>query len=187
MNTSSGKSRRSGWVSTTVRRPRVRLLAAASPDVDVIVLSEVVAGGPRGVGESLVERLAIPDAPAQELRPSGDLGKRIGGFREQTPEVGMVPAEIVAGGVAMAPDLSKALHLPDEIVVGEGVEVLVHHARDASDGVPYPRVRRAPGRPSMAITGVASGSTLYFGIRTLDVAGNISALSNVACLGRCRS
>src|SRR5207302_6263806 len=133
---SSGKSRRSGWVSTTVRRPRVRLLAAASPDVDVIVLSEVVAGGPRGVGESLVERLAIPDAPAQELRPSGDLGKRIGGFGEQSPEVGRVPAEIGGGGVLMATDtLAKARHLPEGLVGGEGVGVVVHHDGSAVYGL----------------------------------------------------
>jgi len=37
----------------------------------------------------------------------------------------------------------------------------------------------------MAIGGV-SGSAVYFAIRTVDGAGNISALSNVVCLGRCR-
>ncbi len=51
-------------------------------------------------------------------------------------------------------------------------------------GAPAPQA--AGSRQSMAIGGV-SGSAVYFAIRTVDGAGNISALSNVACVGRCRS
>src|SRR5207249_11588020 len=43
-------------------------------------------------------------------------------------------------------------------------------------GAPAPQPARS--RQSMAVGGV-SGSTVYFAIRTLDTAGNISALSNV--------
>jgi len=44
-------------------------------------------------------------------------------------------------------------------------------------GAPAPEP--AGSQQSMVVGGV-SGSTVYFAIRTLDVAGNISALSNVA-------
>jgi hypothetical protein len=49
-----------------------------------------------------------------------------------------------------------------------------------------PAPQPARSSQSMAITGV-SGSTVYFAIRSVDTAGNISALSNVACVGRCRT
>ena len=50
-------------------------------------------------------------------------------------------------------------------------------------GAPAPQPAGSP--QSMAIASV-SGSEAYFAIRTLDAAGNVSALSNVACVGRCR-
>jgi len=50
-------------------------------------------------------------------------------------------------------------------------------------GAPAPQP--AGLQQSMAISGV-SGSAVYFAIRSADGAGNISALSNVACVGRCR-
>ena len=49
-------------------------------------------------------------------------------------------------------------------------------------GAPVPLVARSTQQ--MPLRGV-SGSTVYIAMRTLDKAGNISALSNVVCLGSC--
>src|SRR5207245_9885299 len=49
-------------------------------------------------------------------------------------------------------------------------------------GAAVPLVARSTQQ--MPLRGV-SGSTVYIAMRTLDKAGNISALSNVVCLGSC--
>ena len=49
--------------------------------------------------------------------------------------------------------------------------------RSIAAGAPAPQP--AGSQQSMAVGGV-SGSTVYFAIRTLDMEGNVSALSNVA-------
>ena len=46
----------------------------------------------------------LAQAAAQELRPDGTRGQRIGGLGEQPPELRMVPAERVAAAVAMLTD-----------------------------------------------------------------------------------
>jgi hypothetical protein len=61
--------------------------------------------------------LAILDAASDKLRPFGYLGDGIGGFRQQAPEAGMVPAETMPGAVSMLADpVPKALHILDELV-----------------------------------------------------------------------
>jgi hypothetical protein len=48
------------------------------------------------LGKFAVERLAIPDAATQELRPLGDGRQRGSPFREKIPELWMMPAEVVS-------------------------------------------------------------------------------------------
>jgi hypothetical protein len=48
------------------------------------------------LGKFAVERHAILDAATQELRPLGDGRQRGGPFREKTPELWMMPAEVVS-------------------------------------------------------------------------------------------
>ena len=62
---------------------------------------------PGRAGELGVEGLAVANAAAHELRPVGDRGHRVGGLREERPEIGMVPAQVVAGAVPMLPDPSS--------------------------------------------------------------------------------
>ena len=98
------------------------------------------AGGPRSgrlrlefaivdrcVGPLAFEQLAVLHAAAQELGPRrhGDL--RIDAFRQQAPQLRMVPAEIVARTVAMLADaLAQALHLGDQRLAAQPLQILVH-------------------------------------------------------------
>jgi hypothetical protein len=50
----------------------------------------------------LIERLPIENAPAQELRPFRYDGEGVGFFWQQTPELGMVPAELMARAVSVS-------------------------------------------------------------------------------------
>src|SRR5215207_4792298 len=59
---------------------------------------------PRRVRRLLVERLPVPDAAPHELRPVRDHGDRVGLLRQQRPQLRVVPAEFVAGAVAVIPD-----------------------------------------------------------------------------------
>ena len=90
-----------------------------------------------------VERLAIPEASAQELRPVRDSGNRIGLFGQQAPQRRMVPAQLLSGAVAVLADSgAQPLDLCDERVSIEGCEIFVHcrFFQPASD-------RRAPIEP----------------------------------------
>src|SRR5688572_10547266 len=69
---------------------------------------------PRGAGELLVERLPVADAAAHELRPLGDDRRRVGALGEERPELRVVPAELVAGAVAVRADaMAETLRLRD--------------------------------------------------------------------------
>jgi hypothetical protein len=59
---------------------------------------------PKRSGKLVIERLAIADAAPQELRPLGHVGDGVGGLGQETPELGVVPAEFVAGAVTMPAD-----------------------------------------------------------------------------------
>jgi hypothetical protein len=67
--------------------------------------------------------LAVGDAASQELGPLGDDRDRVGRLREESPELGMVPAEVLSGTVAMLSDASaQADHLMYELVTRELIE-----------------------------------------------------------------
>src|SRR4030095_8728969 len=104
--------------------------------------------GVRGAAGRLpVERLAIPEATPEELRPLRNRGKRIGALGQQPPQLRMVPAQLVAGGVPVLPDAcTQALHLGNELLAGHRLEVLVHDPRFI------------PGRPRRqgSVTGLSS-------------------------------
>ena len=71
-----------------------------------------------------VERLPVTYAALQECGPGGDVRDRIGPFGEEAPQRGMVPAEVLAGAVAMLADaLAEPAHFGDELVAREVVEV----------------------------------------------------------------
>src|SRR5678815_664778 len=74
-------------------------------------------GGARRIGDVTVERLPVADAASEELRPFRHGGKGIRALGEQPPELRVVPAELVAGGVAVLPDAGpQALHLREALL-----------------------------------------------------------------------
>jgi hypothetical protein len=85
--------------------PNPALPVLWSPPAGLSALVEFFAR-PGRAGELGVEGLAVANAAAHELGPVGDRGHRVGGLREERPEVGMVPTQIVAGAVSMLPDPS---------------------------------------------------------------------------------
>jgi hypothetical protein len=93
---------------------------------------------PRRCGKLDVKRLPVPDAASHELGPVGDLRLWIRGFRQEPPELGMVPAEIVPGAVPMPPDpFSQTQNLVYELLAREYREFLVgcYHTRSLRGGI----------------------------------------------------
>ena len=74
-----------------------------------------------------VERLAVAQASAKELRPVGDTGLRIGLFWQQSPQLRVMPAELLPRTVAVGPDaLAQPPDLGYERVAIEGRQIVVH-------------------------------------------------------------
>jgi hypothetical protein len=76
--------------------------------------------------ELRVKGLTIPHTAAQELRPRwyGELWIEL--FWQQAPQVRMVPTQLMFSAVAMRADAgAQLLHLRDEFVSGELVEIVV--------------------------------------------------------------
>src|SRR5687768_16693423 len=81
---------------------------------------------PQRVGRLLVERLPVADAPAHELGPLGHDREWVGALRKQRPQGRVVPAQLVAGAVAVLADaLTKALHFGQELLARHLVEVFI--------------------------------------------------------------
>jgi hypothetical protein len=105
----------------------------------------------RGARGSWSSRLAIADTASQELRPLWDGGHGVGGLGQETPELGVVPAEVVSGAVAMLPNaVPQALLLPDEILMREGIEVSVdrRHGIECGPQFPSEQARDSWSRPA---------------------------------------
>lgn len=82
------------------------------------------ARGAWGVGRLLIQRLTVAKAASEELRPVGDRRDGVGVLGEEFPEIGMVPAEVVAGGVAMFADAgAQAANFREEFVACHGFEI----------------------------------------------------------------
>ena len=75
----------------------------------------------------LVERLSITDAAAKKLGPLGHDRLRIRALRQESPKLGMPPAQPVSTRVAMSTNsIAKASHLECKLVATERIEVFVH-------------------------------------------------------------
>ena len=82
---------------------------------------------PRRVRQLLVERLPVLDAARQEFRPGRHRRHRVRLLGQQAPELGVMPAEVVAGRIAVLADAgAEFLHLRDQLVAREFVEIGVH-------------------------------------------------------------
>jgi len=74
-----------------------------------------------------VERLAVLQASAKELRPVRDTGLRIALLWQQSPQLRVMPAEFVSRTVSMRADsFAEALDLRYEGVSIEGRQLFVH-------------------------------------------------------------
>ena len=75
----------------------------------------------------LIERLPIPDAAAQELGPLRNHRRWIAPFRQQGPQVGVVPAQIVLRAVPVCP-YARPEHfdLGQQFLPGHGLKIIIH-------------------------------------------------------------
>ena len=109
---------RDGWPTEIgdITRPLIRSLfpdGASLAEPSRLVLAVFS----RGSGKLGVERLPVADAATEELWPLRNYRDGIGLFRQQAPELRMVPAQLVLGAVAMLADtLAKAANLGHELV-----------------------------------------------------------------------
>src|SRR5262245_12010481 len=78
------------------------------------------------VRQLAVERFAVSQASAQELRPWRDRDFGCHPLGQQTPELGVMPAQIMSAAVPVFTDACpQPLHLGDQRLAGY-VQILVH-------------------------------------------------------------
>ena len=69
------------------------------------------------------------NAAAKEFRPRGHRNRRVDGFRQQTSELRVMPAQAVAAAVPMLANAgAKAPNLDPQLLPAHFVEVFVQHA-----------------------------------------------------------
>jgi hypothetical protein len=87
-------------------------------------------------GELVVEGLPVPDAPPHELGPLGNHRERVLPLRKQSPERGVMPAELMMAAVAMRADaLPQPSDFGDQLVARHPLQVFVHGVQ-CSAGLP---------------------------------------------------
>lgn len=70
----------------------------------------------RRIWQFAIERLPVSHAAAQELRPGRDGNLRLDALWQQSPELGMMPAELMPAAIPMLPDpRPETLDLPDQL------------------------------------------------------------------------
>jgi hypothetical protein len=90
----------------------------------------------RSTRELIVQRLPITDAPAHELGPVGHGRKGVLPLGQQSPQRGVMPAELVLAAVPMRADaLSQLPGFGDELLAGQPFQVFVHRSQ-CSAGLP---------------------------------------------------
>src|SRR5262249_23778612 len=81
----------------------------------------------RCVRELLIERLPVSQTTSQELRPGRDGDFGIDLLRKKTPELGVVPAQPMLGGVAVLADAgSELLYFRHQLGSCKEIKVFVH-------------------------------------------------------------
>src|SRR5438093_13274524 len=94
--------------------------ATSAPALELLVCSW-------SVQELFVQRLAIPEAAAQELRPCRHVRQRIALLGQQSPELWMVPTQFVTRSIAVGPNTcTQPFDFRHERVSIEIGEVFVH-------------------------------------------------------------
>jgi hypothetical protein len=81
---------------------------------------------PRSQRKLLIQRLAIAETSSKELRPGGYVGYRVGGLRQETPQMRVMPAEIVPSAVPVPTDsVAEPDHLRDEFLRGQRLKIVI--------------------------------------------------------------
>jgi hypothetical protein len=81
------------------------------------------------VRELLVERLAIPQAAFQKLRPVRHDRQGVRLLWQQSPERRMMPTQLMPCAVPMSADaVPESLHLGDQLFARHAIDVVVHDA-----------------------------------------------------------
>src|SRR5580704_2214457 len=94
----------------------IRSCDCSNPCLGVTLTFEFRAD-PWRIGSLFIERLPIPDTAAHELRPRGNCDSRNYFFREQRPQLRVVPAQIVARRVSVFSNCSaKPLEFDDQLL-----------------------------------------------------------------------
>lgn len=83
------------WILPNQRHPAIR------SGSDLFIELQLTA---RCVRALRVQRFAVLHAAAHELRPARDERHVVGLFGEQVPQVRVIPAQVMAGGVAVGAD-----------------------------------------------------------------------------------
>jgi len=81
----------------------------------------------RRVRKLPLERLPVTQASTDELRPwrNDDLRGEL--LREETPQLRVMPTQLVAGAVTMsAYSHSQPLHFGDELLAAEPLQIVIH-------------------------------------------------------------
>jgi hypothetical protein len=119
---------------------------------------------PGSGGQLVVERLPVADAASQELWPLRHFRQGISGFGQETPELGMVPAELMVRAVTVPTDtVPQADYLLHELAARERFEIVVHRRHASSLGgsgtenkvSAHSRRERGPEDQRSAATGAA--------------------------------
>jgi len=80
----------------------------------------------RGVRQLTLERLAVPHAPAQELRPGRHRDFRHRALGQQSPELWVMPAQRMSTIIAMRANASaQPLDFANELLAAQGLEIVI--------------------------------------------------------------
>jgi hypothetical protein len=103
----------------------------------------------------LIERLAVANAAPKELRPIRHGGKRVLLLREEAPETGVMPAELLTGAVSVFANApAKLENLLHQLFAGETGQILIHQCTSLGSSPS----RRPFEAPELAVvSGRASG------------------------------
>src|SRR5258707_850926 len=90
-------------------------------------------------GQFMVERLPIFETPSQKLRPWRHRHLWVDAFRQQTPQLRMMPAQVMPRTIAVGANAgSQSLHLRNQRLAVEAVQIFVHAD---SIAIAPPRIR----------------------------------------------
>lgn len=112
------------------------------------------------IGQLTIEHRSVPDAAFHESRPRWNPGPHVDLFRQQPPQIRVVPAQVVTRTVSMGANAcAKAFRLGDQLLLCQGFQIFVQ-------AITFPK----PGR-RLDRCATICGPILVAGYRTFGTAG----------------